>query len=58
MAPGKLKTIIASGDGETLEVKETTGQRVAACETPCAYVAAYRFWYNTQPKAEGGRNDA
>ena len=29
----KLKSIVASGEGETLEVKETTGQRVDACET-------------------------
>ena len=29
----ELRAIIASGEGETLEVKETTGQRVDACET-------------------------
>ena len=27
-----------SGEGETLEVKETTGQRVDACETLCAFL--------------------
>ena len=32
----ELKALIASGDGETLEVRETTGQRVDACETLCA----------------------
>ena len=32
----ELKALIASGEGETLELKGTTGQRVAACETLCA----------------------
>ena len=34
----ELKTVIASGEGETLEVKETTGQRVDACETLCGFL--------------------
>jgi len=34
----ELKSIVASGEGETLEVKETTGQRVDACETLCAFL--------------------
>ena len=33
-----LKALISSGEGETLEVKETTGQRVDACETLCAFL--------------------
>lgn len=32
---GKL---IAAGEGETVEFKETTGQRVDACETLCAFL--------------------
>ena len=32
----ELKTIISSGEGERLEVKETTGQKVDACEALCA----------------------
>ena len=34
----KLKALIAPGEGVTLEVKETTGQRVDACETLCAFL--------------------
>ena len=34
----KLKTIIASGEGETLEVKETTGQRVDTCKMLCGFL--------------------
>ena len=34
----ELKTLITSGEGETLEVKETTGRRVDACETLCAFL--------------------
>lgn len=33
-----LKALVASGEGESLEVKETTGQRVDACETLCAFL--------------------
>jgi len=33
-----LKALIASGEGETLKVKETTGQRGDACETLCAFL--------------------
>ena len=31
----ELKTLITSGEGETLAEKETTGQRVDACEPLC-----------------------
>ena len=34
----ELKALVASGEGETLELKETTGQRVDACETLCAFL--------------------
>ena len=34
----ELQVLIASGEGETLEVKETTGRRVDACETRCAFL--------------------
>lgn len=34
----ELKALISSGEGETLEEKETTGQRVDACETLCAFL--------------------
>lgn len=34
----ELQALILSGEGETLEVKETTGQRVNACETLCAFL--------------------
>ena len=34
----RLNALIASGEGETLEVKETTGQRVDACETLCGFL--------------------
>ena len=33
----ELKVLIASGEGEKLEVKETTGQRGDACETLCGF---------------------
>ena len=32
------KTLIVSNEGETLEVKETTGQRADACETLYAFL--------------------
>lgn len=34
----KLNELIASGEGERLEYKETTGQRVEACRTLCAFL--------------------
>ena len=34
----ELKKLIAKDEGETVEVKETTGQRVDACETLCAFL--------------------
>ena len=33
----ELKALIVSGEGETQEVKETTGQRGDACETLCGF---------------------
>ena len=33
-----LKELIARGEGETVEFKETTGQRDDACETLCAFL--------------------
>ena len=33
MTLDELKKLIADDEGETVEVKETTGQRVDACET-------------------------
>ena len=34
----ELNALVASGESETLEVKETTGQRGDACETLCAFL--------------------
>ena len=34
----ELKKLIADDEGETVEVKETTGQRGDACETLCAFL--------------------
>ena len=34
----ELKKMIADDEGETVEVKETTGQCVDACETLCAFL--------------------
>ena len=34
----ELKKLIADDEGETVEVKETTGQRIDACETLCAFL--------------------
>jgi len=34
----ELKKLIASDEGETVEVKETTGQYRDACETLCAFL--------------------
>ena len=34
----ELKKLIADDEGETVEVKETTGQRRDACETLCAFL--------------------
>ena len=38
MTRDELKKLIADDEGETVEVKETTGQRVDACETLCAFL--------------------
>ena len=38
MTLNELKVLVASGESETLELKETTGQRVDACETLCAFL--------------------
>ena len=34
----ELQILLAHGEGETVEFKETTGQRVDACETLCAFL--------------------
>lgn len=34
----ELQILLAKGEGETVEFKETTGQRVDACETLCAFL--------------------
>ena len=34
----ELSKLIADNEGETVEVKETTGQRRDACETLCAFL--------------------
>ena len=34
----ELKRLIADGEGERLECKETTGQRGEACRTLCAFL--------------------
>ena len=34
----ELKKLIADDESETVEVKETTGQRPDACETLCAFL--------------------
>ena len=34
----ELEKLIADDEGETVEVKETTGQRGDACETLCAFL--------------------
>lgn len=38
MTAEELENLVSSGEGETLELKETTGQRVDACETLCAFL--------------------
>ena len=38
MTLDELKKLIADDEGETVEVKETTGQRRDACETLCAFL--------------------
>lgn len=38
MAIEELKEIIARNEGETIEFKESTGQRVDACESLCAFL--------------------
>ena len=46
----ELKKLIADDEGETVEVKETTGQRVDACETLCAFLnkdgGTVTVWYD------------
>ena len=34
----ELIALVASGESQTLELKETTGQRVDACETLCGFL--------------------
>ena len=38
MTVEELNKLIADDEGETVEVKETTGQRRDACETLCAFL--------------------
>ena len=38
MTSTELEKLVAKGEGETLEWKETTGQRGDACETLCAFL--------------------
>ena len=38
MTLNELQDLILSGEGEALELKETTGRRVDACETLCAFL--------------------
>ena len=46
----ELKKLIADDEGETVEVKETTGQRRDACETLCAFLnkdgETVAVWYD------------
>ena len=50
MTLDELKKLIADDEGETVEVKETTGQRVDACETLCAFLnkdgGTVTVWYD------------
>ena len=39
----ELKEIIARDECETIEFKESTGQRVDACETLCAFLNPTKF---------------
>ena len=38
MTKADVEKLIADDEGETVEVKETTGQRGDACETLCAFL--------------------
>ena len=46
----ELEKLIAEDEGETVEVKETTGQRRDACETLCAFLnkdgGTVAVWYD------------
>ena len=50
MALEELKKLIAEDEGETVEVKETTGQRRDVCETLCAFLnkdgGTVAAWYD------------
>lgn len=43
----ELKELIAKGEDESLELKETTGQRVDACETLCAFLNRDGAWLSS-----------
>lgn len=38
MTLGELRDLVAAGEGERLELKETTGQRTEACKALCAFL--------------------
>ena len=38
MTLDELKSLVAAGEGERLELKETTGQRSEACRALCAFL--------------------
>ena len=38
----ELKALVAAGEGEGLELKETTGQRSEACKVLCAFLHGRR----------------
>ena len=38
MTLGELRLLVASGEGERLELKETTGQRTEACKALCSFL--------------------
>ena len=50
MTLDELKELIANDEGETVEVKESTGQRRDACETLCAFLnkdgGTVAAWYD------------
>ena len=50
MTHDEFKKLIADDEGETMEVKETTGQRRDACETLCAFLnkdgETVAVWYD------------
>jgi len=47
MTETELKKLIAQGEGETVEFKETTGQRGEACKTLCAFMLDFERGWET-----------